>query len=1298
MMTPIDKQEQSTNHRNPSHKPVSKKVWRRILCIMSAVVFFPLLCLIAILSNTSGQHYILQTLDNMTDSLSIGRIEGGLQEGLQLSNVHIQSQGVETAIEKISLQWDFSCLWRAEICLSHLNIQAPNIRIDTEKLPPSPPNTQRGNLKPIWLPISFMLKNVHLGQLSLAIDQNHVNLAQFQTALSLNNTQGLTLEPTLIEGLKVEIQSSHSTNQRHDLSPSESTPIDWAGLEKRLAQPSLAQFNEIPLPFELHLQDIQGKNWQYLQMNGKDKWRIDLPHWQLQGEGTGNSLQLKTFKLTSSVADIQGQGRLQLNGEFPIDLQVQTHIKEFRPNNTLILPKTAIFLNVSGALKQQTMLSLQSEGGVKAQLNATTQLNQPYIPLQIKLNGQGLQYPFDNNAKDPLKISTLKVDVTGNVAAYQAKIQTNLQGFAIPKSEITLDLTGGLGQANIDKLVLNSLKGQAVVTGNLHWEKALKWQSAVNIDNFHIGLYLKEFPAVLSGQSIIQGEVNSQQWQIHIPDLSLKGTVSQRPLTLKSQLSTQSTQPLDIQDFTLTYGENTVKAQGKLSEQSDLKLDIHAPNLQGFWENLSGSLIGQAKVSGNLRSPNLVLNIAGSQLQWHNGHLTKANLKGDITATPIVKGDIQLDLSGFNYQNINLSNAKLIASGDENKHQLQLQSQGEPLAVTLNLNGQVDRTLQKWKGELSQINIHTPIGAVKNNQNIVLNYDHQGSLTTIYPHCWNNVDVDLCFPQAFKVGKSGDIPFEIKGLNLDLVNKLIKQNWLQGQLKSKGQVAWSVESPLQASMQVEGKQLMLSPQFNGRTLTLDLSKFNLNADLQNNNLVVKSDIQLQDQGKLTTEIKMQDLTNTRTLGGSLNLQQINLHILNPLLSKGGNIQGLLMANLNFAGNLAAPLLNGTVQLKHARTQMKVIPMDLTDGELTLHFQGSRSTLKGFLQTQEGLLHLQGEASWKGLENWQTRLQAQGEQFKVSIPSMAKLKINPNVVLNATPKYLELSGLIDIPWARIAIGDLPASAVAVSQDEVILDSKTPKKKQLMEREFAAKTKSGMEIRSDLKINVGDDVKLEAYGLNTKLNGVLSIKQDKGKLGLYGQINLKDGRYSSFGQDLLIRKGIISFSGMPSQPMLNIEAIRNPTAMENTNITAGVKVVGIADSPEVTVFSQPSTSKDEALSYLLTGRSLEYSGQAGSGGSIGAALLGMGLSKSGKVVGGIGQAFGIQDLNLGTQGVGDSSKVVVSGNITPRLQLKYGVGLFDGLAEFTVRYKLLPQLYLQSVSGVNQAVDLLYQFEF
>ena len=44
------------------------------------------------------------------------------------------------------------------------------------------------------------------------------------------------------------------------------------------------------------------------------------------------------------------------------------------------------------------------------------------------------------------------------------------------------------------------------------------------------------------------------------------------------------------------------------------------------------------------------------------------------------------------------------------------------------------------------------------------------------------------------------------------------------------------------------------------------------------------------------------------------------------------------------------------------------------------------------------------------------------------------------------------------------------------------------------------------------------------------------------------------------------------------------------------------------------------------------------------------------------------------------------------------MKYGVGLFDGLAEVTLRYRLMPQLYFQSVTSTNQVFDLLYKFEF
>ena len=112
-------------------------------------------------------------------------------------------------------------------------------------------------------------------------------------------------------------------------------------------------------------------------------------------------------------------------------------------------------------------------------------------------------------------------------------------------------------------------------------------------------------------------------------------------------------------------------------------------------------------------------------------------------------------------------------------------------------------------------------------------------------------------------------------------------------------------------------------------------------------------------------------------------------------------------------------------------------------------------------------------------------------------------------------------------------------------------------------------------------------------------------------------------------------------------------------------------------------------------LLRGQDID--GEAG-GNARTTTLIGLSLAKSGRVVGELGEAFGVQDLQLDTAGSGDDSQVTVSGYIMPGLQAKYGIGIFDSVGEFTVRYRLMTDLYVEAVTGVSSAVDILYQFEF
>ncbi len=1298
----MTKQLQPSDTSPKAPKQANKKHWvRKVICIGSAVIFIPVLGVAGAISFDAGQKSLIQLADKMLDSFSVEQIEGGLQNGLVLKNVRYQTAGIETHIAQARLQLDFGCLLSREVCLRDFTLNKPTIAINTALLPPSTPdNSKSSQMKRISLPISINAESLVVQNLSVNIDQTNITLGNFKSAVNLNNEKGLTIAPTEINDISViakklsEVKSELKAEQPNK-------PVDWATIEQSLTPAFLGNVSEIILPFDLHIPEISGKNWQYQAVNekGETLQSVEMSSLIAQANTVDNQLQLQKLAVESSLGNLSSQGKLQLDGDMPLDLTLKSHLEPLKSDGKEILPESDVDLTLSGSLKKSTALSLKTKGVLDAELNGNVQLAQDKMPLNLTLNVAKGQYTFVNTMT-PLKINDVTLKLTGDLLNYHAELKGDVAGMNyIPASQVELNADGKLYEVTVNKLGIASLDGKSEFVGNANWKNGANWDIQADLEKMNIGFFVPVMPATLSGKLHSRGFAGSQGWQVEVPVADLNGTLSSNPISLKGSATLNQNVLLTVPDLQIRYGENYLKASGVLDDHSDFALDINAPNLRGLWSDLKGRVKGRVAISGQITTPNLDLDLTSSNLHLQGFQLAKASIKGHINNASLSSGKLNIKAEQLHYgENIKLHLLDLDLSGDEQNHKLILKSQGAPVAANLQINGHFDRTLEQWKGTISQVKFETPIGDVKSNQAIAVSYDNKQTQANIASHCWQNTDVELCFPQAFNAGKQGNIPFQFKRVNLDLVNKLIEQNSLKGNLQVQGNVAWFTDKPFQFTANIDGNHLAFSQKLDYRTFKLDIPKLTLNADIQNNNLVLKTDINLHNQGRIVGDIRLNDLAKNRQLGGSLAIERLSLSIANQLLTQGESVNGEVVSKLRFGGNLEKPLLNGDFNIRNIRTKLKSMPVNITDGDIALRFNGNRSTLQGKIKTVDSHLNLTGRANWANIEHWTTELNAQANNFNVDIPSMAKLRFSPNITIKANPKELNLSGTVDIPWARIKIDSLPDTAEPVSEDEVILNGPHKSKEELIKREFAAKTKSGMYIRSDLRINIGKDVSLDAYGLKTNLDGLLSVKQDKGNLGLFGQINLTKGRYASFGQDLLIRKGLISFSGQATQPTLNIEAIRNPETMEDSKITAGVRVIGIADSPEVTIFSEPSKPQDQALSYLLTGRSLESSGEVGSTGSVGAALIGLGISKSGKLVGSIGEVFGIQDLNLGTSGVGDKSKVTVSGNITNRLQIKYGVGLFDGLAEVTLRYRLMPQLYFQSVSSTNQVFDLLYKFEF
>ena len=188
---------------------------------------------------------------------------------------------------------------------------------------------------------------------------------------------------------------------------------------------------------------------------------------------------------------------------------------------------------------------------------------------------------------------------------------------------------------------------------------------------------------------------------------------------------------------------------------------------------------------------------------------------------------------------------------------------------------------------------------------------------------------------------------------------------------------------------------------------------------------------------------------------------------------------------------------------------------------------------------------------------------------------------------------------------------------------------------------------------------------------------------------------DGSYRAYGQSLDIQSGKILFAGGPvSQPGLDIRAARYP----DPDVTVGVHVRGSLTEPELTLFSDPTMTQSEQLSWLLLGRALDQtSGQQSS--LVARAALALGSSKGNQVLQNIGDKLGV-DVGLGA-GAGESSSetaLTVGRYLSPRLYVSYGLGLFDQVSTVSMRYSLSSHWALEtSSSGVATGGDIIWTFD-
>ncbi|MGL5949275.1 MAG: autotransporter assembly complex protein TamB [Aeromonas sp.] len=1276
-------------------------IWLKRLCYGALSVISVLLILVTLLGFTHwGNKWLWQQAKTALPALKGELVAGQLGYGWTLENVGWQDDLVQVSVARAVLDWDLGQLLKRRLWIKQLALTTPVVKVGPLPAPSDEPTAPF-----VWppLPISIEVDALTATDFALRLPGVEVAFAALDIGAVLDK-QGLRVRGPQLDKLAVTLASATPAAASTDnagaaiddvastSAPASSTAdtrdLAHSGKAAKAAKASssakttrAAKTNSaalalpmIALPFPVQISGLQGRDLRYQQ--GEMIETVALL--QLDAHAAQSDVAIERLVLHHPWLHADLAGTLRLSEDYPLDLTLAASAQA--PLLDGLLSGQQARLHLSGSVADLA-LNLAAKGQVNAELIGTLKPLEAALPFDLKLTWPQLNWPWHAVGPEDfaLNLGAGTVALKGALADYQLTLATAGEGHGIPPFKVDLATRGNLSALEEIRLELNALAGTLTQTGRLSWQEGITWQGKTVFSDLRTEPLLKALRGRFSGEIDSQFALQGDSWQLAVPTLRVNGRLNDYPLQLSGAVRGDHAMAWQFDDVRLSSGENGLTVAGALTPSAwQLDAELKAPQLSRLYPGLGGDLSGRVALRGNPTAPQLEARLAAGRVsfaawQMHDLELTTRGRLKDL----LPAGEVSLTLARLSQGASQWQDLALTAEGDSSAHQLALRLAGEPVAAELALTGALAGDV--WQGRLSALSLDTPLERWALAKPWPLQVNVATATARLGELCLASQQASFCAQSQPLSAKNGQVDFALRNFDLARLAPWLPETFRwQAQLALEGRALWQGERPtLQARIRTGAGSLLADGQ------KTDYEQLSLGVEFTPQAAKAKLDFASRQIGVIDTGLIVTDPTGRAELSGKLNLSEFNLASFAPLIPEVRSLKGAISANGRFAGSLKAPLLYGRVALENGDVETYSDMVSLKKVTTVLAIDGNRATLEGSLLVGQGPLKLGGWLSWAQLPV-SGELTIQGKELEAQYPGMGRIKVSPDLAI-ALGKATDIRGRIDIPWARILVKSLPDSAIALSDDVVIANAQGEE----------PRTAPTLPLSMNIDVVLGDDIKLDAMGLKTDISGQIAIEQlPEQPLGGTGQLLLTNGRFKAYGQNLLIDEGKILFSGPLTSPYLNIEANRDPETIEGT-VKVGVRVTGAATKPELAIYSDPPMAQAEQLSYLLRGKGLQTSGSKEEGG-IGGLLVAGAVSKAGGAVSSIGEKLGMRDVAIDTIGSGDSTQVTLSAYLLPGLQFQYGVGVFSPIAEFKLRYELMPRLYLQVMNGAAQAVDLFYRF--
>jgi translocation and assembly module TamB len=987
-------------------------------------------------------------------------------------------------------------------------------------------------------------------------------------------------------------------------------------------------------------------------LNMPDMDAIDL---ELRGDGDETGIAITAFSLASKQLNLASEGKINWANEAYIKLN--SMLGRFDPSAFLsewpvAHPLQGRFEMVLGEGGLELPVMLFQARDTTMHLDATASVDLDSGLLEATVSWIDIVWPIASEYPDLLSPAG-DIVLSGSPDDWKLSGDTTLQTADLPAGHLRLEAAGDRESAAMTLVDGRVLGGELTGLANVHWTGKMGWAAALDAKGINTGILLPDWPGSISTRLEVEGSMEPFRLSLDIKQLS--GEIRERAFTGSGQLDMLGKQQLEA-DIQLASGSSNLQLQGKLFDTEGMIFSTNIADLGFFLPTGSGFLQASGMVSLVPGKPRLRLDLAGEQLGWNDLSLEKLSIRNSSEVSADTVAGLQLEANQLVVDSETIDNISLDIDAGQTRQSVQLSAVFSGLEFSTHLNGALEdwqRPVESgWSGNIESI-------VFSNGDKLSLHLEKPAPLQLSA----NKAQLDdaciitgesssVCINTRWQNKGDYSAAVLINDVPLSLAHAFL-DNDLTFSQRLKGEISLQGASDHPPSGRAH---LQMSPGvINSATDTdfvLESGESTFDLTLDRGKLVTTNiDLPFPGNGEIDIDLQLPDLSAGKNaqIDGHAVITLNDLGIFNPLLPVIDQVAGSFEATLDARGNALQPAVTGQLAIANGLIQHDASGLRLSEIRLSGNLvAGGKSQLSGGFKAKEGAGVLTADIDLSDPVSPMFEMTLTGDNLTLLDSPSLTLLVEPDIQLGWNDGTIEINGRILIPQARIAPVSVPASIKSESDDLIIVSG------DIAETEDEENADSGLAIRGDLEIALGDEVELDLSLAVAQLDGsvIFSWQDDilpmaNGHYGLEGQIH-------ALGQLLQISQGRIAFPNVPANnPHFDIRAERQ--IFGNSEIRrAGLLIAGTAKRPIIEPYTDPITTRERAQTLLITG----------------------------------------SDFNM-EQGVG---AIDVGTYIAPRVFVSYGIGVFEDENVISLRYDLGRNWGIKATSGQRSSgVDINYVIE-